>query len=61
MRELKVMGSLLTSEADPMSAMKFKMNSVNEALRSELHFYKNTGVREQKEHNRYRQVVQSCL
>ena len=48
-------------DRDTLSAMKFRMNKADTALRSELHFYKSTGVPEKKKHDRDRQVVQFCL
>ena len=44
-----------------MSAMKFKMNKSDKALRSELHSCKSRRVPEGKKHDRHSQMVRSSL
>ena len=50
-KKLKVIGSLLTSEADTMSAMKFRMNKADKVSMSELHTNNSRGVPEKKKHD----------
>ena len=40
-QEMLVMGSLLSNEADTMSAMGHRMNKAMSAMRAQMQFYKN--------------------
>ena len=55
------MGALISKEADMMSALKFRMNKADKALWTDMKFYKNKGIAEERKHKRYREVVQSCI
>ena len=41
---LKAMGALISTEADSMSALKFRMNKADKALWMDMKFYKNKGI-----------------
>ena len=53
MDSLKAMGTLITKEADSMSAMKYPMNNADKALWMDM--------TEGRNRRRYREVVQSCI
>ena len=55
------MGALISKEADSRSAKKFRMNKADKASWMDKKFYKNRGIAEGRKHNRYREVVQSCI
>ena len=58
---LKAMGALISTEADSMSAVKFRMNKADKALWIDIKIYKNKGIAAGSKHTRYREVVQSCI
>ena len=58
---LQDMGVLITQEADPMSAMRFRMRKADKAFWMDMEFYKNKSIAEGRKHKRYREVVESCI
>ena len=58
---LQGMGAMITQEADPMSAMSFRMSNADKASWADMKFYKNGGIAEGRKHRGYREVVQSCV
>ena len=59
--QMKCMGALITSEADPLSAMRHKMCQADRVMRMDMAFYQNKGIFEKRKHTRHAVVVQSCL
>ena len=58
---MKCMGALITSGADPLSAMRHKMCQADRVMRMNMAFYQNKGLFEKMKHTRHSVVVQSCL
>ena len=59
--EMLVMRSLLSNEADTMSAMRHHMNKAMTAMWAEKHFFENIDILERRTHERYKQVVQALF
>ena len=54
----QAMGAMITTEADSMSAMRFRMMKADRVFWTDFQFYKNEGIAEGRKHKRYREVVQ---
>ena len=51
-KSLKAVGALVTSEANSMSLLRFRMRLADEAMWADVGFYKDKGISEQNKHGR---------
>ena len=59
--DMLVMGSLLSNEADTISAVRHRMDKAMLAMKAEMYSYENPSIPEKRKHESYKQVVQSGL
>ena len=59
-QEMLVVGSLLSNEADTMSAMRHHLNRAMSSMRAEMYVYKNPTIPERRKHGRCKQVEQAA-
>ena len=58
---LQAMGTMITKEADSMSAMRMRMMKADRAFGMDRTIFKKNGIAEETKHKRYREVVQPCF
>ena len=58
---MQAMGALITTEADTMSAMRYRMGQAGKAMRMGMKFDKAKGISERRKPETYLQLVQALV